>query len=77
MDRMPNYRAFPLDTRGHVVAPPRIIEAETAAQAIVRAMQLVDGRDLEVWDAVRRVGLIRRRSCPHQACCAISLSGCW
>jgi len=32
MDRMPNYRAFPLDTRGHVVAPPRIIEAETAAR---------------------------------------------
>jgi len=65
MDRMPNYRAFPLDPRGHVVAPPRVIEAETAAQAIVRAMQLVDGRDLEVWDAVRRVGLIRCRSCPH------------
>jgi len=57
---MPTYRLFPVDEQGHVCDPPIIINAGTDALAIATAMQLVDGREIEVWDEARRVGLVQR-----------------
>ena len=58
---MPHYRLYPLDQGGHVCDPPNIIEADSDADAIAQAMQLVNGHDLEIWDQARRVGFIERR----------------
>ncbi len=58
---MPMYRAFPVDQTGRIVAPSNDFEAGTDVEAIVRAMQFVDGHAMEIWDAERRVGVIQRR----------------
>lgn len=58
---MPTYRAFEVDDGGHVCTPPRIINAMSDLQAIVKAMQLVIGKAMEVWDETRPVGVIERR----------------
>jgi hypothetical protein len=58
---MPQYRLFPVDERGHVCDPPLIITARTDADAIAHGIVVVDGRAIEVWDEVRRVGMIERR----------------
>jgi hypothetical protein len=36
------------DEQGHVCVPPTIIDAKTDALAIATAMQLVDGREIEI-----------------------------
>ena len=59
------YRAFSVDEAGHVCAPSREFKAETDFEAITRAMQLVDGHAMEVWDQARRIGLIQRRRDEH------------
>jgi hypothetical protein len=63
---MPKYRLFPLNEQGHVCDPPTIIEAETDDSALARAMQLVHGRDIEVWDEGRYVGVAKRRGNGHR-----------
>jgi hypothetical protein len=57
---MPLYRAYELDEKGHVFGPPVIIAASNDTDALVRAKHLIDGRDLEIWDEARRVGLVER-----------------
>lgn len=63
---MTRYRAYQVDTGGHIFAPAMIVEARTDAEAIVQAMQWVDAYDLEIWDEARRVGLIERGSDDRQ-----------
>jgi hypothetical protein len=58
---MRRYRAYPVKD-GHVVNPPVIVTAETDQEAIERAKQLVDGRDIEVWDGRRFIGSVKS---PH------------
>lgn len=62
---MSNYRAYPLDEDGHTFSGPKTFEAESDIEAIVLAMQLVDGYAMEVWDETRRVGVIERRRSPQ------------
>lgn len=58
---MPSYRAFEIDDNGHVSNTAKIIEAKSDVQAIVKAMQVVNGKAMELWDETRRVGVIERR----------------
>ena len=64
---MPPYRAFEIDDSGHVSATAKTIEAKSDIHAIVQAMQIADGKAMEIWDETRRVGLVERREneTPH------------
>jgi hypothetical protein len=57
---MPLYRAYELDEKGHVVGPPVIIVTSNDTDALTHAKRRIDGRDLEIWDEARRVGLVER-----------------
>ena len=46
---MSQYRVYAFDVRGHIDAPPRILECDNDKEAIRRARQLVDGKPIEVW----------------------------
>jgi hypothetical protein len=54
------YRIYQVDAAGHVVAPPKIVEADTDEEAVTQAAQWA--RDnafaVEIWDEGRRVGLV-------------------
>jgi hypothetical protein len=56
---MPTYRAY-LINEDNRVASYKPIEAETDADALQAARQLVSGCDVEVWHLDRRVGRIER-----------------
>ncbi|SHN78104.1 hypothetical protein SAMN05444170_3579 [Bradyrhizobium erythrophlei] len=58
---MPIYRAFPVDQAGHIFDEPHEFEAKTDIDAIAQAMQFAESYAVEVWDAGRRVGLIKMR----------------
>jgi hypothetical protein len=58
---MRTYRAYQIDSTGSVTGPPTIIEAASDAEAVLKAMQSLDGFDIEVWDEARRVGKIEHR----------------
>jgi hypothetical protein len=52
---MPTYRAYLINADNRV-ASYRPIDAETDAEALTAARQLLDGCDVEVWDLDRRIG---------------------
>ena len=52
---MPNYRAYLIDGDNRV-ASFRPIDADTDAEALKAARQLVDGCDVEVWHLDRKIG---------------------
>jgi hypothetical protein len=54
---MPEYRAFPLKNL-HIAGPAHIIECATDQEAIVAAKQLMNGLDMEIWDAGRLVATL-------------------
>ena len=52
---MPFYRLYTLEAGKHIASPPREIECETDELAVQRATQLLDGKDIEVWERARLV----------------------
>ena len=52
---MPEYRIYRLATDGHFWGVPMIVECAQDQEAIERARQMVDGFDLEVWEAARLI----------------------
>lgn len=56
---MPDYRAYLLDSAGHIRAV-RIVTADDDAAALAAARALpVGGSDIEVWEEGRRVGTLK------------------
>jgi hypothetical protein len=55
---MPDYKFYPVDKKGHILAPPRIVRAMTDDEALERGKQLLDGHDLEAWEGTRRLGTL-------------------
>jgi hypothetical protein len=56
---MPTYRAY-LINEDNRVASYKPIDAETDADALQAARQLVNGCDVEVWYLDRRIGRLER-----------------
>jgi hypothetical protein len=56
---MPTYRAYLIDGDDRV-ASYKPIDAETDAEALKAARQLVDGFDVEVWQLDRKIGRLGR-----------------
>ena len=52
---MQHYRIYTLAAGNEVVGPPDVIEFETDKEAIIEAMILLDGLDVEVWEGARLV----------------------
>ena len=52
---MANYRFYVLDKDDHVREPPQVFECRTDEVAVEKAVQLLNGRVIEVWDHSRRV----------------------
>ena len=52
---MPTYRAYLIDADNRV-ASCKPVEADTDAEALRVARQLVDGHDVEVWLLDRKIG---------------------
>ncbi len=57
---MPTYRLYFLDTDAHISRPPEAFECADDQEAVQKARQLIDGKDLELWDGPRRVAFIPR-----------------
>ena len=56
---MPTYRAYLIDDDNRV-ASYQPVDADTDAEALQAARQLVDGHDVEVWLLDRMVGRLPR-----------------
>jgi hypothetical protein len=52
---MTEYRVFMLDYDAHFSGPARIIHCADDAEAVEKTRQLMDGKDLELWDGGRLV----------------------
>ena len=52
---MANYRFYVLDEDDHVREPPKVFECPSDEAAVERAVQLLNGQVIEVWDHSRRV----------------------
>ena len=59
---MPDYRLFTIGIDGHFIKVDFLTNHADDATAIEAAKQLVDGRDLELWDRDRLVAKIARSS---------------
>ena len=59
---MPMYRVFFVDSHGHIMRPPEIIDATDDHKAIEQAKQFIDGLDLEVWLGARIVAKLPHKS---------------
>jgi hypothetical protein len=44
------YRVYVLDSAGHSMRPPLIVECADFDEAVTRARQLLDGQAIEIWD---------------------------
>lgn len=58
---MPEYRVFQIKT-GHVDGPSVVIEVPTDQEAIVKATEMVNGADIELWQAGRLVTKIKSKA---------------
>jgi hypothetical protein len=48
---MPDYRAYPVDANGHVLGVPVVITCDSDDEGVEKARPIVNGRDVEVWEA--------------------------
>jgi hypothetical protein len=56
MLRMTTYRAYPIDTAGHIAAPAWFLESESDEEVLARARELPHHYPkLEIWDGARRL----------------------
>jgi hypothetical protein len=58
---MPEYRAYVVGSDGHFI---NAFELECAddTEAVERAKQLVNGHDIELWQRVRKITVLKRTS---------------
>jgi hypothetical protein len=59
-DVMSRYRAYVVDENGHIVAL-HDFDADTETAALVYAGRYAFGHEVEVWQRLRRVGLLRHK----------------
>lgn len=52
---MPTYRVYHLDSQGHVLHPPFLVEAASDFKAVIKARELAAGFDIEIWQGIRRI----------------------
>ena len=52
---MPKYRIFTVGHDQHFVGVPKIVECVDDNEAVDKAMQLMNGLDVEIWDHERMV----------------------
>ena len=52
---MPKYRIFTVGHDQHFVGVPEFVECVDDNEAVDKAMQLMNGRDVEIWDHRRKV----------------------
>ena len=56
---MPTYRVYSVTSDGHIVGPAAVVICKNDREAILRAQQLKNGHDLELWDQDRFIAKIR------------------
>jgi hypothetical protein len=56
------YRVFFLESDAYITQPPQIIECADDQEAIEKAKQFIDGRDIELWEKSRCVVRFARTS---------------
>jgi hypothetical protein len=54
-----HYRVYFITSAGHVAGPPEVIASNSDQEAVERAKQLLDGRDIEIWQGARVVTRLR------------------
>ncbi len=52
---MSTYRVYFIDDGTHISRPPIVLECDTDQEAVEKARQYIDGRDIELWSAGRMV----------------------
>ena len=57
-----HYRVFLIDQDAHIAEPPIEIDCENDGEAINTAKQLVDGRDIELWEESRFIASFSNKS---------------
>ena len=56
---MPTYRVYSVTSDGHIVGPAAVVICKNDQEAILRAQQLKNGHDLELWDQDKFIAKIR------------------
>jgi hypothetical protein len=56
---MRDYRIYTLTANNSIIGVPAILACKDDIEAVNRAQNLLNGLDLEVWDAARRVTRIK------------------
>jgi hypothetical protein len=56
---MPDYRVYPVDGDGHILAVAYVVTCESDQEAIEKARPLVNGHGVELWQGARQVGRIK------------------
>jgi hypothetical protein len=50
-----SYRTYTIGRGGHFLGGPEVVECADDKEAVVKAMQLAGGLDVEIWDDKRLV----------------------
>ena len=64
---MPHYRIYFLDNGGRIARAAEVVDceddeqAQEAARQVIATRKFIDGKDIEVWQGVRRVARITRQ----------------
>ena len=56
---MADYRFYTLENGNRIGGPPAILQCKSDQEAIAEARKLLDGHDIEVWQAARVVTRLR------------------
>jgi hypothetical protein len=56
---MPEYRIYTMSNDNKIAGPPRLVTCSDDQEAIGLAKQLLDGRDVELWQGARVVTRLR------------------
>jgi hypothetical protein len=59
---MPKYSIFFRDPTHYITPPAKIIECADDQEAIQKAKQFIDGRDIELWEKARLIARFPRTS---------------
>lgn len=52
---MSDYRAYFVETNGQLAGSKELLDCDTDATAIASAIKLLDGKDIEIWDGLRKI----------------------
>jgi hypothetical protein len=58
MAAVPSYRLYTVKSDGHITGVPEVVDSPDDEAALQQAKKRLNGRALEVWNAVRCVGWI-------------------